>query len=589
MSRGPEVAVAVLPLSLGVSTPAVLTVEWVEFYAQVAHDVLGGITKPREMEEALTIALPETKDPNVVAAVLLKSLRQEAMNVDWVIIDISNPPRPGYRKSELIFGITSAIKQHQLITKHRIKYVLLAGERFAPEDASFVFLAESIETGHAICIYDNGEISGLTPSGAKYSRETYRRALARVRGEPLETIKRRLIRRIGHFSRLDAISGRRCQLFFYDAEACRNEVRELLGRLVLLETRSAIIFFDPVFAPWLSDIALSFARKNVTCLPITEEYDAIKPHRAAVENPVLFLIVPMVDSGHTVIKHVEALKANFPECHCKVISVLSSRGPAPEHGYLPIKHGAEDLVVEYLLRVEQKSYASEQCPLCRLGYRVDELPPLVDKTSRVSALAMWTMIREAGFESEDNVPSKWRRTLGLIPNCLSIVEKNSAWLCQIIEKRLRSLPSSIPSRIVFVCPSEHRRPSAGAALAHQLARNLAGASYIEIPRTVIDNIPDRQNSQEVRNILSLENETSWYIQLERIRSERAFGDVILVDEFVRSGYTQQRLGRIISQFNTGILAVVCLFNFSDEFEDTLRIEERDVPLVSLYKVILGYL
>jgi len=383
--------------------------------------------------------------------------------------------------------------------------------------------------------------------------EQYRLRLVSARGKPSELLRRKMIRRLGHFRRNNGGRHDHCVRFFYDGSLCEEEIADLF--LSYLDSnydkplRPQILFHGP-WSPWLERAVIAVGTQcNLQPINLAETgFKKIPRQRIMRGTPPPLIILDMVDTGETVTKILNLLNKVKLKQRPKVLTVLTTRPTDRNNRIREIEFAHKRFPISYLLDVKQVQYDLGKCPMCKLHLPFSSEASSTSEPFMLSSYDMWGMAFEAGIKEEEDVP-KHRQALPLVPKYPEIIENNGAWLASKIRERLHSRPEGFPADAIVVCPDER-----GSRFLTDYLRLVLGISTIRIPRNVIDACAKGRESVEA-NIGNWTSEP-WYIELDS--STKA--EIIVMDEFNVSGGTLTGIRHLLTYFD---ITVKCYFPLND--------------------------
>ena len=489
------------------------------------------------------------------------------------VIEVTNPRHKIVRAVALFHlaqGIASALagnSQQQQATKPRFVVLLPA---LPPETDDFVRLLDShLRDGSVTIVSEDGEILPATRPMQCYSAEQFRLKLIAARGSPLDLLKNKMIRRLGHFRHRRGRDS--CCRYFYDGRLCEPEVSQLVGDFIDANCDPGafpLVLYHSPMSPWLEKAVLSICvARNMSSINLNgktqEEIQAISLPQG--HNP--FLIVDLIDTGHTVAELFRSLRKGSSQLNPHIVSVLANNPLDRQSCIRELDVDGATYQASYFMEAEQQVFPSDNCPMCKLGVPESNWRHERDYCS-ISSYDFWEMAREAGVKDEEDVPKHRRLANAMNPviNYPEIVKRHGAWLASKIRDRLEA--EGMPLDSIVVCPDEK-----GSRVFTDYLRLVLGVAVIRIPREVIDDfvmpLDGPRKFEQWKNAAP-----QWYRSLNSSTRD----EVIVMDEFNASGNTLLGVRNLLLQFGKGVL---CYFTLNDL--NPCSSTERHLRLFSLYE------
>lgn len=568
----------VMAFRLGSPTSTPVKLDFLNFYQNVAQSVAGEECRYADTLIPSTIPFDNSlilSQPFQIYQRFIEYVRDWKKWPDVVVIDLTNNVAHGIDRGGVLINIAQAI-QYTLTPPDApsdnlpIFTVLLSV--LPPEGDLFRHILQPYcERGNVIIISDDGSLFPAAAKPASFISAQYRLSLASVREDPRDRAKVKLIRRLGHFKRTSSTGHYGCVRYSYDGSLCVSELAELLRQRIADEeytedAKPLVTYYCPP-SHWLEDTVVAVAiAMELDYYKVEELIATSSPKEKLAHVTSALLVVPMVDSGQTLREALEELAGMPIPLMPKVISILSTRSNNDEQRKRVIRVSGRAIEIEYMIKVDQKTYLPGNCPMCAL-----EIPPSdynSDEYTMLTTYDMWDMSDSAGWKGEDDVPS-YRPGLPLVPDYPGMIEQHGAWLMSKVRKRLEELPGGFPADPLVVCPDER-----GSVIFTNYLTLVLKVTVVRIPREVIN----MDRSLEV-NFQEYESEwqslrPQWYVQLTTISTE----DIIVMDEFNFSGKTRASITVLLSQFGRKPLCYFSLVDF-----DPNHSKKGVIPSYSLYE------
>ncbi|GEM_PF-5200050 len=558
-------ALSILPFRLGATASMPLGSDSLEFYRSTAEAATDTACEVSPNESALTIPLDISvlsDRPSDIKSCLGAALAGIS-TPDIVLLDLANPPSAverGQFEAQVALALEAAFADWEGRSANPL--VILLRPELAPEGDVFRLIADPrIKKHQLVVIGDDGSLLCAESNRPRsFSNDKYRVMLAKLRGDPLELLRLKLIRRLGHFKR--EIDGRhaRCVRFFFDASQAAPEIKQLFVNVLLDEqdlNSPLTVLVDQQWADWIKQPIAS------ACLDNGVVWDAISndklPTGLMLQSNRVLLVTPLVDSGTSLRRILGALRSRFPECVVSVFAVLSTEGNEERLGIRVLKGPDLQVSISYLLRVVQRSFGPGECPLCSMAIPEDD--PMHDEYLMLRSVDFWDMVQEAGVGPERNVPDG-RPGKPVVPQFQDVVRDHGAWLVAKVAALIERATERKAKHLTVVCPAHE---DASAALTERLAL-ITGASVIPVFRDDIHAIARTTGLAANQEWARLEAERpDWYRRFQSVLGS----EVVVFDEFIETGATIRGLRKIAAHFGKVVHCVVCLANFRPGIRDEL--------------------
>ena len=552
--------VGIVPFRLGCATAEPLSTHCSQLYLWAAEAVT------REQCVLSSKATPNTipldnytiqHRPEEVYLLFTQCLNAHCAGADTLVVDVTDPFH-GMLRAHVLQHVAAGVvaylgsKVPNGADSAAKRCILLVPEPFPTEDNAIVALNPFMDEGRVTILADDGCCQPSSHCPSDFLPEQYRVRLALARGNPLELLKRKMIRRPGHFKKRDP-SGQivNCVRYFFDGSLCDKEVPQLIWEYLVAQygtERLPCVFYHAPRSPWLEKaiISLSLDKKlAIQDLKALSEQSAVEFLTRSEELPPL-LLVDLVDTGQTLAGLLRLLNKRRTNAKPRVLSVLLTNPSDPIAKTRTIQVGSDLFEVWYLLEVKQRVFPKGQCPMCRLD--IPEAKPQAEGDYyMLTTYNHWDMAIPEGTKPEDDVPM-YRRALAAALKYPQIIEQNGAWLAYKIRQRLDV--EGFPSDAIVVCPDE-----AGSRILTDYLRLVLHVSIVRIPRDVINSCV--QGGDLARTKAEWEaSRPEWF----RLLTSATDAEVVVMDEFNASGSTFVGMRNLLLQFGK---RVMCFFPLND--------------------------
>lgn len=570
----------VMAFRLGSPTSIPVSPDLINFYQYVAQSVTGDECRFIDAVTPSTIPFDNTlilKQPYRIYQRFVEYVQGWEKRPDVVVVDLTNNVDQAIDRGGVLLNIAQAI-QYSIanplgpIDSKAPTFVLLLPILPPDVDPLRQILQQYFDSNQVIVISDGGGVFPPTVNTAAPFPAQYRLSLASVRDDPRDRVQVKLIKRLGHFKRSGpGTLNSGCTRYAYDGSLCVPELAELLRKRIDTEefsqnAKPLLLYYSPA-AHWLEDTVVAVALGMNLKFYSIEEITSDSFRQEDLEgNTLALLVVPMVDSGQTLQKALEELSKLPTPIKPTVFSILSTRSTNDERRQRHLRINGETIVIEYVLKVEQREYAKGICPMCDFGIPASDYDS--DEFTMLTTYDMWDMSDSAGWKAEDDVPPH-RAAIPMVPDYPNLIEEHGAWLMSKVRHRLEELPGGFPADPLVVCPDER-----GSVVFTNYLNLVLKVTVVHVPREVISIA--QQGAEALREHIN-EWDTSqpqWYVQLSTISTE----DIIVMDEFNVSGTTRSSLTTLLQHFGKDPLCYFSLVDF-----DPLHSKQGGVPSFSLYE------
>lgn len=548
--------IGIIAFRFGESRSEPLSQKFIDLYIWVSQVITGDDCQTIHPEDHATIPLDNhtiSHSPYSIYHLFFNSKGEWEGKADIIVIDLANPEHGLVRGTALIH-LAQAVDAVCKELGNPPLFILLLPSLPPPEDRFYVILEHLLSEKKVVLIGDGELNREFDISSQQFAPANYRSKLMQARASPLELLKLRIIRRLGHFFRRDHTGKHyQCVKYYYDGSLCSEELIRLFQQYLEEHYASGnnpkVIYHAPI-SPWLSKAVLIWAQESgLKC----SDADTVQNWETELGQEVVrpLIIVPCVYSGNTVTDVIGKVVKNGP-LSPRILSVLSTFSTDKEAHIRKLKTQYGTYDINYFLEIKNISYdpsttSHNPCPMCKL--RIPESDPNKDDYAMLTTFDMWHMVEEVGFKLEEDVP-EYRKSLGNVPKFPELVERNGAWFATKVRLILNMTPQGFPSTPLIVCPDE-----IGSIVFTDFLKAILNIDAIRIPRDVINSYirPDDEAIKKIEQQKGL-----WYQQLASASIPR----VIVMDEFNFSGVTRQGLSNLLDHFGKSVLWYFSIVDFN---------------------------
>lgn len=365
----------ILAFRFGESRSEPLNQKFLDFYLWVSQVVTGDDCQLIYPDDHVTIALDNhtiSHAPYSIYHRFFDSKEEWEGKAEVLVIDLANPEHGLIRGTALIHLAQAVDAVCKELASHPL-FILLLPSLPPPEDR-FRSVLENLLKEKKVVLIGDGELNpefGATPHG--FAPTSYRSRLIQARTSPLELLKLRMIRRLGHFCRRDhAGEHYQCVRYYYDGSLCTEELIQLfeqyLGEHYASGNNPTVIYYAPI-SPWLSKAVLIWTQESgLKCLDAEILQDWETKLKQQVVRPLI--IVPSVYSGNTVVNTIGKVVKNGT-LSPRVLSVLSTSSTDKNTRIRRLDTDCGSFKINYFLEIDNISYSPlpnspNPCPMCRL-------------------------------------------------------------------------------------------------------------------------------------------------------------------------------------------------------------------------------
>ena len=393
--------------------------------------------------------------------------------------------------------------------------------------------------------------------------DTYKEAVIELYGDPSSKLKRKRVRRLGHFQTpypQQEISI--CRRYSYFLNDCANELHTLFSdwwrdygqgaKGIVFDIRNQVYFRKAVQA-FADEHSLNVAR--------IADLHARPQLAKTLSGQICVLALDAVETGAAMAQHVNFLQSVGIRISKDVVAAInksgapvSSRGDYRVHGFWAVQPEAQ----------------SSPCEQCTLG--LPHTPDSGERFCGIRAFDMFHMTEVAGYEPEPTgeVPLGGK-PYDTIPKFSSLVNEFGDWIAYKIHLLLKSI--NRPENWFIVHPEEPDSSRLCDKLQVPLDDKL---SVVTVPRPAITDAQKHGNSWE--KVIQNEHGAMWVQQFESISGTDAAA--LILDIFNASDSTKRAFEGLLRHFDISPFCYLCLIDF-----DPAQIHSRKtgIPSYSLYQ------
>lgn len=564
----------IVAFRFGAPASEVIEAPQMQFYNALASSIAAKeLSLPVHFQKStLAVSLAELDaDESITYSKFAQFTRPWVGTVEVIIVDIIDPRntvRPGKPELHLASAIHAVLADRA--GPHQPIFIILIPQ-LPPESEAFrTALQHDIDEGHVVIIDDDGRHVGRAPGLTAFDAHEYKLDRARALLDPLELLRAKMIRRLGHFRRSYPDGHSSCLRYFYDGSHCDRELAQLITGHVeqtYQDTPCPLLLYDSSLSEWLFEAAAAVANK--LSLPSQDLDSFLRNPNVEFDAdaaPPLF-VLPLIDTGNALTGFLTRWLALYPLVTPNVFSILTTVLHDHYRGIRNVRIKGVQIPVRCLVEVSQRPTLPTACRLCALNI------PFTDHDREdyqmITTYNMWEMVNKHGWKPEENVPGH-RSGFAAVPKFPEIIQEHGAWIAHKLLGRLVYDLGKFPSETFLVIHPDQKG-------ANDLARYLEllhdGITAVRIPDEVVKRYreqpqPDRPALDEIKWKAS-----TWYLQ---VTSAAPTQPVIIMEEFSVSGRTKHALCKLVRDVGKDILCHLAMADF------TPASTESDVRTLSLY-------
>ena len=553
--------VGVIPFRVGEAAAEALTQQLMTFYESVARYMAGGLPDllPQRIE---TVPVPQAhiKNASLVYPATVSALRR-LNGADQLLIDLANPRRDDLPTSDIIQTIVRALSVEWWPARPGSRASILLPKPVSPQDVIIDMHQPELGAGQLRIVDSTGEYFGATPSGT-FSKRLYGDALLSVQGDNFALLRQKMIRRIGVFRR-ERDGTPVLNSFYYDGRLCNAEILALIEAHAGIDQATSVVLHAPQ-SPWFRNIVSALCINLNIGLINEEQFDVAEADDdlAAALGPRPLILVPLVDTGHSVARLFRAVTVIRENCAPRFFAALATRPPdIPAAGQSSLAKlrvrvdAGHEIEVPFLQQVSQLRATEPDQPLCVQDHPGSPFD-IDEESSQLSSYAFWHMVRREGLKPEADVPTEWRESIGMVPKVEAMVDDNKALIAYKLYRALTESRERLPADPVIVYP----RQSGATAVAEAL-RTMFNFSVVAVPDDAIQDVLPGRGQADFATLRARHGASDWWRALEGAGGLPATRAIALV-EFSVSGETLRRLRSLCLAAGMRVERAVAVVDFA---------------------------
>jgi adenine/guanine phosphoribosyltransferase-like PRPP-binding protein len=395
------------------------------------------------------------------------------------------------------------------------------------------------------------------PDGTVEILTDYVSLLQAQQADPLDQLKKKMVRRIGRFK--SSSHGDKTRVFSYLIDNCEEELLLLMQKWWQQNhIQCDALVYDTVNIPSMTDAVRAFAEKiKIPYLPLSSITQDPNLLRDVKEPKQCFLILDVVETGQTLLRHSEAIESQGCSVYKNVLAVISRGGGLERQvGKFSVTSFTHvDLDPDFPIKMQDA---------LELPYSSHSLEAL----EVLRSFDMWFMAHEAGWGPETDVPETGYG-YKLVPVFTRILEMFGDWIAYKMDKALQN--RYIPQDVFIIHPDETGASSVSDKLRTRLDPKLL---IVRVPRIYIHEA--QKQSNDWSKVLGLvRKDEEWFDLLGKMRDASA----IITDIFNASGGTFQTMYALLNYYG---IPCAGYFPFVDRDDFIQKPEKYPVQRFCLY-------
>lgn len=531
-------------------------------------------------KEWSTSSFPIIEDGKLINNDIIVLIEIKGINRDQLIYPLSN-------------FITDVLNTEPLGSP---RFIFFLDKLPSDDDKIFSHLNALVTDQKVILIDSEGNHVGTCSSSFKI--EKYKSSREYRDLDSSQGIRRKLIKKHGHFQRLDGTG--HCSRFFFDAHYCQAEIKDLILKHIdkhafESEKFEYIIQLSKI-SEWLSlsvssadGVLLSDGKEKYKNYKGVINFHNIDDYGEIVyEGGEILLVTDVIDSGKSIRDCIPKLFETFKGLTSENLMKLSVLNNIKKGNYdsstkrRKVHLNGIDFYFSYMVEIEAIELLHSKCPQCQLN--LEHTPISGDLKYELTSFDYWELNK-----THELIPEKYgfssRDAMLNIPNFLKWFENDAPFFAYKFELALRSYSINHPLTIVF--PDETVNESgvqltleetASGKFVKRLKEIFKNQyiQYIGIPRKIIDDIRDEKIEVSELNNLNTED---WVYNLENLPPEQK---IIIVDEFHRGGSTFESMFKIVSYFKKKPICYFPIVDFNPNKSKTYAEIYDGIQVLTLY-------
>jgi hypothetical protein len=404
----------------------------------------------------------------------------------------------------------------------------------------------------------SGRAGELSPGSSK----EYRRKQLELSGSAESMFRRKVLRRLGHFS-LPVIEPPQCSRIHLDASLAIWELAYLIEQEVL--ARRAANAGGRVIAvhattPWMVEAVLiartALRRRQVRFLDLPVAPEDIRYETVGAAE--VTLLTDVVNTGATISSVIGRLESIGIQLKGTPITAIASK----ERPHAP------ELRLREFLQADPRRVLRADCAQCRLQIPFDDRRSPVVAHLAISAYDMWEMLLSTTWVPEAFGPPG-RTRLEHEPQLRHVFERYGSFIAYKLDLLLQSR-LGLREEVVLVSPAEPTIEH----LIEQLRPRFEGRLVaVGIPREVLTS---ERRHRVLRDDPAEAPEPEWSRQLRHL--QRSDTSVILVDEYNLTNTTAEEMLRLMRERGVAVKAYVPILDRKPSEP------VQGVPVLTLYEL-----
>lgn len=505
-------------------------------------------------------------------------------------------------RDQLIFPLSLSISEILASEPKNVPRIIMFLDRLPTrDDTIFSIIYKLSEEGKIILVDKAGTALPANAGVGSFKLEKFLSSRKHRDIDLHEAIKRKLIRKHGHFERLD--KSPYCNRFFYDASYCIAEIRQLIVDFITSSAFKSEKFEYIIqlsqFTKWFP-LAVSGADGYLKSVDAKGKHKKYKNYKGVIifheidhnTTPAygggnILLVADVIDTGKSIRESLPIIFKMFPNLATESLLKLAvlnnaSRGNADKTTKVrKISLSGTDYEFHYMAEFESNEFErNKTCPQCLLHLEhtsIEDEPPYT-----LTSYDYWEFNKKYGLVPE-NYGYGNREALPLIPHFIKWFEDDAPYFVQKFLLNLNENGITHPFTLVFPDEIENEEghnltleETASGKFVIRLKEIFSDKyiQYIGIPRKTIEDL--KNNKIQLTELDSLSDD--WLYNLNNLPTDQR---IIIIDEFHKGGSTISTIIRILTYYKK---MAVCYFPLVDfnPIKSSKYEEEYKIKVLSLY-------
>jgi hypothetical protein len=398
-----------------------------------------------------------------------------------------------------------------------------------------------------ILVAPSGETRAYSPSAHAVPniRTQYFNLFKEAHDSADNRIKKKIVRRLGHFRTLYPREGRsKCRQYSFYLHDCAEEMGYMLSKWWEEKEGDCVgVLYDLKNNPSFRHVLRSFAdARSLRAERITDVCQDPELAKELSRFGLFALVLDVLDSGTTLRQHIEDLSNLGIKLSKNVLVGINKSGH--------VDSACDEFRVNGFVSATREA-EEEKCIQCQLGLAISD--DAEDPYLKIRSYDMLSVALEHPWVSEPilEVPGHIGYGYDLIPDFTSILREHGRWLSYKIHRFLKE--GNCPDDWFVVHPNEPDSSSITDSLQEWCNGALA---VVRIPRPEITKTQEAGNDWD--SVLSTAAEEDWVEQLNSLSDTGA----LIVDVFNASGSTARSLAALLRHMKIVPFGYFCLVNFA---------------------------